>query len=140
MNDTSKITPIAPEYQTCLKCWIVLSAHITNSPKNEIAKLSAIEQSHFRNYHWRLSSKKHVASKDLREHIDWLIKILANAAFSLKEFYGVQFKLKCFWHSRYGDSGPTLWTEQTSALAKLGLDCTFDIYYENGQWNKRNQE
>jgi hypothetical protein len=139
MSYSLKINPIAPNYETCAECWVVLSTSIVSATKDDITKLSCIQSSNRRNYCWRLSSKKYIVSRDLREHIDWLISILTNAGFNADKFCDTEFTLKCFWHSKYGDGGPMLCTEQTSALAKLGLDCVFDIYYEKGQWNRKDQ-
>ncbi|WP_276207925.1 hypothetical protein [Vibrio neptunius] len=35
--------------------------------------------------------------------------------------------VNCNWWSS-GSAGPTLWPEQMSILAKLNLECAFDIY------------
>ena len=102
-----------------------------------------IDSSYFDDHKWYLSSRNIVNSKDLRDHIDWLMEKLIVCAMDSKQlvfnkitasmFRSVKLKLVCFWQSKYGDSGPTLWTEQMQALADFGVDCAFNIYYTDSE-------
>ena len=37
--------------------------------------------------------------------------------------------VNCIWYSRSGHGGPTLWPEDMADLARLNLECTFDVYF-----------
>ncbi|WP_264044067.1 DUF4279 domain-containing protein [Pectobacterium carotovorum] len=81
---------------------------------------------------WFLSSENDVKSKDLREHIDWVIDKLSASHSGLRELQstsGVQMTLRCVWLSAHGEGGPVLWPEQMRALADLDLECSLNIYF-----------
>jgi hypothetical protein len=80
---------------------------------------------------WFLSSEGQVASKDLRDHLDWLLDRLkpAAAGLSVLQAEEVWMAVSCRWDSAVGHGGPTLWPEQMRAMAELNLECTFDIYF-----------
>lgn len=82
------------------------------------------------NTFWCLSSENTVSSKDVRHHLSWLISVLApkkSALLNLQRQPGLTMTVNCTWWSK-GSGGPTLWPEQMGQLAKLNLECTFDIY------------
>lgn len=88
---------------------------------------------------WFLSSKEHVDSKDLRAHLQWLLDALqpfANAIQILHAIPGLDMHIQCTWISRYGDGGPSVWPEQLSAIAELGLECHFDTYCEEPMFSE----
>ncbi|MEQ9888608.1 DUF4279 domain-containing protein [Pectobacterium zantedeschiae] len=81
---------------------------------------------------WFLSSEDFVFSKDLRDHIDWIVAKLDASREGLKKLQNtpdVNMTLSCVWWSPVGHSGPVLWPEQMKALADLDLECAFDIYF-----------
>ena len=81
---------------------------------------------------WVLSSEGHVASRDLRHHLNWLIDKLEINRFGLAKLQrsdGLKMAVSCIWWSALGHSGPVLWPEQMKALADLNLECSFDVYF-----------
>jgi hypothetical protein len=84
---------------------------------------------------WFLSSEGKSGSLDLRRHLDWLLERLTphrEALAALQGISGMKMSVNCIWWSAQGQGGPTLWPEQMSALAELGLECSFDIGFYNG--------
>ena len=80
---------------------------------------------------WFLSSEQHVTSKDVRRHLDWLVRVLESHTAGLRrlqELDGVRMGVHCVWWSA-GSGGPALWPEQMRALADLNLECSFDVYF-----------
>lgn len=79
-----------------------------------------------------LSTEKLVNSKDIREHLDWLLYKLepksSNIA-KLQILEDISMAIDCVWRSLNWHGGPTLWPEQMKAMANLGLECAFDIYF-----------
>lgn len=81
---------------------------------------------------WFLSSESRVESLDLRRHLDWLMaQLIPRRAMleSLGADPGVDLWVNCVWWSRQGHGGPTLSAPQLRALAELGLECGFDVYF-----------
>jgi hypothetical protein len=80
---------------------------------------------------WLLSSKGQVVSKDLRDHLDWLLDRLRPAASGLSALQAdeVRMEVWCRWDSASGHGGPTLEPEQMRLMAELNLQCGFDIYF-----------
>lgn len=81
---------------------------------------------------WFLSSEHQVSSKDLRDHLDWLLTRITGTEsklLALQDEKDMKMWVTCVWWSKAGFGGPTLWPEQMMALAKLNLECGFDIYY-----------
>ena len=81
---------------------------------------------------WCLSSEGAVLSKDLRHHINWIVDKLNQNELGFRRVCsreGVKSSLNCVWYSENGHGGPALWPEQMKALASLGLECSFDIYF-----------
>lgn len=80
---------------------------------------------------WFLSSKGAVDSKDSRQHIDWLLEQLlpkADALWKL-QLLGARMDVCCYWESAEGHGGPVLSPQQMEKLAKLGLECGYDLYF-----------
>jgi hypothetical protein len=76
---------------------------------------------------WFLSSEGQVGSRDLRRHVDWLLRRLAASAPGLAQLQahdGVRMCVKCIW---WGGGGPVLWPEQMARLAQLNLECAFEF-------------
>jgi Domain of unknown function (DUF4279) len=81
---------------------------------------------------WFLSSEGRVDSLDLRRHLDWLLTQLSPAAEDVKVIAArpeVSMHVTCIWWSKYGHGGPTLWPEQMSELARLDLECAFELSF-----------
>jgi Domain of unknown function (DUF4279) len=79
---------------------------------------------------WFLSSENFVNSKDLRTHLDWLLKMIAPRAVELTELQareGVKMYVYCPWWAKYGGGGPSIWPEQMKMLSALNLECTIDF-------------
>lgn len=84
---------------------------------------------------WLLSSDDIVESKDLRDHLNWLLGRLSDLTteiLTLQEEKGTKMCVSCTWISAAGHNGPVLWPEQMEALAKLNLECAFDFYFFGG--------
>jgi hypothetical protein len=131
-NFNGKSTPITSDYQTCNECYAVLFVFLNNTHVSAMAEFDQFYKTDDDKTMF-LSSKNVLASKDLREHIDWLAKKISLSNIDLnklKNTYGIKFELKCFWNSKYGHGGPTLWPEQMKTVSDLGIDLTFDIYYQ----------
>lgn len=151
MNITdSRITPISKDYPTCSECYVQLAIYPGDELVNRISELlglnaTEINVSGVRLVNslgrerivsvssWFFSSRGVVLSKDLREHIDWVVSKLNLVSDKLKRLQSedsVKMTLLCVWRSRLGHSGPVLWPEQMKALSDLNLECSFDIYFD----------
>lgn len=147
----SRITPISSDYATCSECYTQLLIYPGEMHPDNVSKLLGIEPTQknivgekisnsrgrsreIRLSGWFLSSESHVQSKDLRDHIDWLLRKVTPAITGLKQLQhteNVTMTLCCVWRSRYGHSGPVLWPEQMRAISDLDLECSFDIYFDS---------
>lgn len=89
---------------------------------------------------WAISSENHISSKDVRTHLDWLLKRLSSARRAILELQNLDVKMgvSCPWWSRSGHGGPTLWPEQMQQLVELNLECSFDVqFYPDGEGEDR---
>lgn len=149
----SMITPVSQDYPTCSECYAELSIYPGDIHPEKITILlgvnptqinvagASVTNSRGRTREiklsgWFLSSKNNVMSKDLRDHIDWVVNQLSPVTERLNEIQntcGVKMTLKCVWRSKYGHSGPVLWPEQMVGVAGLGLECSFDIYFDDDE-------
>ncbi|UUE40834.1 DUF4279 domain-containing protein [Pectobacterium aroidearum] len=145
----SRINTVDPDFQTCLECHAMLSIYPGEMHPDNISRLLNIEPTEkfivgdeitnslgrtrkVKISSWFLSSEKNVKSKDLREHIDWVIDKLSASRSGLRKLQstsGVQMTLRCVWWSAHGEGGPVLWPEQMKALADLDLECSLNIYF-----------
>jgi len=76
---------------------------------------------------WFLSSEDHVASTDVRDHLNWLLRTLLPNSRALRELQrhaGIKMYVFCPWWSKRGGGGPSLWSEQMKGLADLDLEFT----------------
>jgi hypothetical protein len=81
---------------------------------------------------WSLSSEGKVSSKDLRDHLDWLLNFLEDRQEGLALLQArqdVRMNVLCVWWASEGGGGPVLWPEQMQKLAALNLECAFDFQY-----------
>ncbi|MCW2479267.1 DUF4279 domain-containing protein [Candidatus Symbiopectobacterium sp. NZEC135] len=150
---SSRITPISPNYETCLECRVSLLIYPGTMHPDEVSAILNMEPSQkniigdkrinslgrtreIKIAGWFLSSEMFVSSKDLRDHINWITAKLNPAKAGLKKLQntpGIKMTLSCVWWSSLGHSGPVLWPEQMKALADLDLECSFDIYFDSTQ-------
>lgn len=148
MSNETKITAIAPNFETCAECFARLMIYPGARHPDEISEILKIQPTaisvageratnsrgrvrEVKSSGWFLSTENHMKSKDIRQHIDWLVEIIMPHRHSLKiiqEMSDVKMTLRCVWFSLLGHSGPVLWPEQMRALADLDLECSFDIY------------
>ena len=80
---------------------------------------------------WRLSTRDHVTSRDVRRHVDWLLDRveLGREALSKLQLQGYETEVAFYWRSASGHGGPALPPETLSRLGSLGLAIWFDFYY-----------
>ena len=79
---------------------------------------------------WFLSSKGEVDSGDVVDHLDWLIRRLANVETRLLELQaerGTKMGVVSCCDGDVGDA--TLLPRQMAALARLNLECAFDFHF-----------
>ena len=143
----SRLTPYDPEYGTCslthagLRIYSdsvapdAMTAKLGLEPQWTMTKGLPHELPSGRKREatvngWFLSSKDRVTSRDLRDHLDWLLDRLGPAAAGLRVLQAekVRMAVSCRWDSVAGHGGPTLWPEQMRRLAELNLECNFDVY------------
>lgn len=82
---------------------------------------------------WFLSSEGHVDSLDLRRHLDWLLDQLAASGDAVRELAQsteTDIAVWCTWRSAGGQGGPTLSPRQLMRIARLGIECRFEISFE----------
>lgn len=141
-------TDLIPTDSACEECHVALSIYPGDISPDEVSTLLRLKPT--RQYRkgentlspwgkvfkaplssWVLSSQGSVDSKDLREHVQWLLdtlRPLARGLESLRKIPDMDMHILCTWVSRYGDGGPSLWPEQLQCMAHLGLPCHFDFY------------
>lgn len=82
---------------------------------------------------WFLESEGSVESRDMRDHLDWVLDRMEasptgpSALRRLHETPGVIISLSCVWWTACGGGGPTLWPEQMGRMARLNLECSLDF-------------
>lgn len=150
ININSRRTPISSDYDGCDECRVSLLIYPEHVHPDEVSNILKLEPTK-KNVigteitnslgrtrkitvaGWFLSSEKYVQSKDIREHLDWLlIKILPskNGLMQLQNIEGIKMGIDCEWWSN-GNGGPTLWPEQMNIMAELNLECAFNISFYN---------
>lgn len=149
MSEKSRITPVSSDYETCAECYVKLMIYPGEMHPDEITNVMQVRPTlinvagekvtnsrgltrEVKDSGWFLSTEGYVLSKDLRDHIDWVVEKISPHSESLRavqKIDGVKVTLKCVWFSLLGHSGPVLWPEQMRALADLDLECSFDIYF-----------
>ena len=79
---------------------------------------------------WFLESEGHVKSRDARRHLDWILEQVRGKSnvFESLQAEGHSVDLCIRWDST-GQGGPTLSPTQMRALADLGIELWFDIYF-----------
>ena len=149
IEDSGHITPIDRDYGTCDSTYSELridpgkltAGEITGilqlEPTSTEEKGAIVENSRGRVREvmyagWFLSTEGVVASKDVREHLDWLIAKLIDVKKPLRLLSAStdnKMTLSCTWWSKAGHGGPVLFPKQMAALSELNLELSFDIYF-----------
>jgi len=147
----SMITPVSKDYATCSECYAELLIYPGAIHPDEITRLLGVSATQIniagttvtnsrgkirkiKISGWFLSSKNIIDSKDLRDHIDWIMRQLSgsrDALYEIQNIQSVKMTLKCTWRSKDGHSGPVLWPQQMTEISALGLECSFDIYFDD---------
>ena len=146
---SSRRTPVSPEYPSCDECYASLLIYPDLVHPDEVSRILNLEPTN-KNIvgtqvtnsrgrvreitiaGWFLSSKGYVHSKDLREHLNWLLTRIepsSDALSILQDYHGVTMSIDCVWRSLAGNGGPVLWPEQMKRMSALNLECGFDIYF-----------
>jgi hypothetical protein len=149
----SRLTPPDATYPSCETTYVKLLVYLDQGDFASVTNTLGIDPTQSQNRgetfvnslgrhrtakttYWCISSEGKVASKDVRHHLDWLLELLDPrelALARLQRMPGVKMAVTCVWWSAdSGDirsGGPTLWPEQMARLARLNLECGFDIYY-----------
>jgi len=80
---------------------------------------------------WFLSTQGAITSRDVRRHLDWILKRLVGKDETLRHLQeeGHRTEVFCYWlFSAAGNGGPTLSPAIMRRLGELGLEIGFDIY------------
>lgn len=145
----SRRTPISPEYPSCYECYATLLIYPNDIHPDRVSEFLKIQPTHkniigtksvnrigkireIKTSGWFLSSKGYVTSKDLREHLDWLLNKIISSKDALEKLQAcenVTMGINCVWRSLAGHGGPVLWPEQMKIMSILNLECGFDIYF-----------
>jgi len=151
--ESSYLTPIDRKYATCDETHLELRIYPGHKSPEEISELLRIEPTRtqikgtfvknsrgrsreIKITGWFLSSEGIVASRDLREHVDWLITKLGSATRALQllqESVDTKMTVSCTWWSAAGHGGPALSPVQMAALSELNLEVSFDIYFSENE-------
>jgi hypothetical protein len=153
INAINRHTPLDIDYATCDSTYVDLLIYIEGQDIQTVCDIMNVEATSIQNKgdkiknsrgiersakssYWRLSSENKVLSKDVRHHLDWLIEKLdkdKDNLIALQKNSGVSMFVYCNWWSSVGHGGPTIWPEQMKALAKLNLELSFDIYFNDDE-------
>jgi hypothetical protein len=81
---------------------------------------------------WFLSSESNVDSKDLRDHLDWLVAQLRDVVPELTQLQiqpGIRMRVTVIWWSKGSDGWFTLTPQHMRALAEMNLECQFELAF-----------
>ena len=134
-------------YDTCELCYaefvvigdVFLNSHMDTTLFHTLSERKIDEIISFdcdstgaeRKYSYFLSSKDLVDSRDIRHHINWLLRNIARERkliLQMQNESGLEMFVRCIWWSKYGDGGPVLSNRQIRQLATLRLPCVFQFY------------
>jgi hypothetical protein len=81
--------------------------------------------------YWELCSQPFIASKDLSDHIGWLLAQVEPVKDVFCEIARESDRadIFCFWESSVGHGGPTFSAALLGRVATLGLELGIDIYF-----------
>ncbi|MBL8824654.1 MAG: DUF4279 domain-containing protein [Planctomycetia bacterium] len=79
---------------------------------------------------WFLCSKGLVDSRDIRNHLHWLLQQLSDKSVELNRLRqeNCRMWISCYWLSKDGQGGPILCPELMGQMSQLGLEIGFDCY------------
>jgi Domain of unknown function (DUF4279) len=128
------------DYSTCQSTYATFRVYTGKTPPERVTctlgieptELYANSQDDAHVNGWMLSSKNQIDSRDVRQHIDWLLERLRGKQkllHLLQAESGVSMDVFCYWNSAQGQGGPSLDAEQMRQLADLNLDISFDCYF-----------
>lgn len=78
---------------------------------------------------WILSSRDHVESRDVREHVQWLLDRLDAGRWAQLRQHPCTTRLSIFWVSRHGHGGPIISVDHARRLGAYEIETHFDIYF-----------
>ena len=135
-----------PDYPTCAATFLTLCIHHAERDPEVVSRRLQLTASHtqrrgdprpsttfphpFRIGGWFLTSEGELTSRDVRDHLDWLVARLAGRADALARLRaeGWTTTVSVYWRSRTGHGGPTINADGMAACGELGLDLWFDVY------------
>lgn len=153
---SSRITDMNSEYGTCAICYASIVIYLGTLTSRTVTKLFEVQPTYVVSKDimtnsgatifcqssqqcWVLSSKNKINSKDLRDHVNWILKKIeprAIIAFHyLQQREDVKMKMHCTWFSReesWMGGGPVLWPEQLEIIADLNLELAFNVFFGFG--------
>lgn len=135
----------ADDYSTCSSTFATLRIYSQTVAPDEVTAALGVQPTRtllageqrggkVSNLHgWFLSSEGRVQSRDLRRHLDWVLDQLATGPNPTQQVMAripgrVWADISCLWVSAVGHGGPTLSPKQMQRMARLGLECWFDVY------------
>lgn len=127
------------DYATCAATYATLRIYtgridpelVTSALRVEPTKSQREGENGARVNGWFLSSKSFIHSRDVRRHVDWLLRKISSKRrelLDLQSRVGIQMDVFCYWRSVHGHGGPTLGPEQMRILADFKLNISFDCY------------
>ena len=142
-------TPVNKNYNSCYECYAILLIYPADIHPDEITKLldqkptlCLVFGDEFTNVRgmmrkvkcsiWELSSNDFMESRDIRDHIDWLLDKIEPRSKELKELQenpDLTMCIYCTWRAKRGYGGPVLWPSQMKRMSDLNLECSFDAYF-----------
>ena len=141
-------TPLDPRYPSCERTAATLAIYPANLSKSDVTRLLGLEPTDGRDRGttvkgglrgvrvtprtvWFLESESVTQSRDLRDHLNWLLHELGGAHAAMMELReadpSCELQIRVVWWTADGHGGPALWPRQMSELADLGLPITFDL-------------
>jgi len=133
------------DYPSCTRTYATLCIYHDELEANVITELLGIEPTYsqkkgdfLRKGHftetggWFLKTLDVIYSRDVRYHIDILLKMINNKKHNLKLLreQGYDIRIFCFWESATGNGGPLLDYQLMSTLGELCIDVSFDIWFD----------
>jgi hypothetical protein len=89
---------------------------------------------------FRITSKGHIDSTDLEDHLIDLLELLepiAKGLEVLRNEEGFEFEFFCYWESATGQGGPVVSSNTLGRMAQLHIDLDFDIYMSEGLFSDK---
>ena len=149
MQQATRMTPKNKNYQSCERTSASLSVFTGDENPEVVTQLLGVEPTRIvvkgreftnsvgltriePNNIWKIKSEDFVDSRDLRDHLDWVLGLLlpVREKFEgLHERDGYQMRVACSWWSKDGGGGPALWPEQMLGLAQLNLELSLGFAY-----------